>query len=368
MPFKFNLPSGIFQFLLLLSLFLANSTVSYGQDPEELRLKDFRPVSIYQIPITKVEKAKFPAMDFHSHDFAKSDADVKNWIKTMNEAGIAKSMILTYSTGKRFDSIVEKYAPYNDKFEVWCGFDYTGNDQSGWAKRAVAELERCHKKGAIGVGELGDKGLGELYSRPTPGYGIHIDDPKMKPLIEKCGELKMPISIHISEDAWMYEKPDLHNDGLMNAAEWNVDQSKPGLIGHDALLATLEHAVRDNPKTTFIACHLANRCADLNTLGKLLDKYPNLYADIAARYGEIAPIPRFVHDFLEKYSDRIVYGTDMGPEKDMYETTFRILESSDEHFYEIERFGYHWPLNGLYLTDATLEKIYNKNGKKILGR
>ncbi len=282
--------------------------------------------------------------------------------------GIAKSMILSYSTGKKFDSIIARYAPYKNRFEVWCGFDYTGNDQPGWAKRAVAELERCHKKGAIGVGELGDKGLGELYSWPTPGYGIHIDDPKMQPLIQKCGELKMPISIHVSEDAWMYEKPDLHNDGLMNSAKWNVDQSKPGLLGHDALLATLENAVKNNPNTTFIACHLANRCADLNTLGNLLDKYPNLYADVAARYGEIAPIPRFVHDFLEKYADRIVYGTDMGPTKNMYETTFRILESSDEHFYEIERFEYHWPLNGLYLTDATLEKIYNGNGKKILGR
>ncbi|MBD0332575.1 MAG: amidohydrolase family protein, partial [Chitinophagaceae bacterium] len=231
-----------------------------------------------------------------------------------------------------------------------------------------AELERCYKKGARGVGELGDKGLGEFYSKPTPGWGVHIDDPRMKSLIKRCGELRMPISIHVAEDAWMYQKPDSTNDGLMNAAKWQVDMTKKGILGHDELIQTLENAVRDNPKTTFIACHLANTCADLNQLGRLFDKYPNLYADIAARYGELAPIPRFVRAFIEKYSNRIVYGTDMGTAKSMYQTTFRILESADEHFYEHDRFNYHWPLYGLALSDATLKKVYSGNGKKIMAR
>lgn len=220
-------------------------------------------------------------------------------------------------------------------------------------------------KGARGVGELGDKGLGEFYSKPTAGWGLHIDDARMKPLFEKCAELHMPVSIHVAEDAWMYQNPDSTNDGLMNAATWKVDMSKKGILDHDQLIATLENAVKNNPNTIFIACHLANCCSDLSKLAGLFDTYPNLYADIAARYGEIAPIPRFVHDFMEKYATRIVYGTDMGMSKKMYLTTFRILETADEHFYEQELFNYHWPLYGLSLTDATLKKIYDENGKKI---
>jgi predicted TIM-barrel fold metal-dependent hydrolase len=208
----------------------------------------------------------------------------------------------------------------------------------------------------------------ELYSLPTPGYGIHIDHPRLQPLLQKCAELRMPVSIHVAEDQWMYERADSTNDGLMNAAKWKVDMGKPGILTHDQLVATLENAVKQNPQTTFIACHLANCCSDLSQLGRLFDKYPNLYADIGARYGEIAPIPRFVKTFMEKYSNRIVYGTDMGASKDMYQTTFRILESADEHFYEHNRFGYHWPLHGLNLSDAALKKIYNENGKKILTR
>src|SRR5687768_9953540 len=64
------------------------------------------------------------------------------------------------------------------------------------------------------------------------------------------------------------------------------------------MIKTLENAVRDNPRTTFIACHYANTEYDLSILGKLLDQYPNLYADIAARYGEVAPIPRDMNAFF----------------------------------------------------------------------
>jgi predicted TIM-barrel fold metal-dependent hydrolase len=333
----------------------------------DIKLKDFKPVSIYKTPTANVKKAKYPAYDMHTHDYVQTKAEVDEWVKTMDEMNVAKSMILTYATGKEFDSAVDRYSNHKDRFIMFCGFDYTGADQPGWVDKAVAELERCYKMGARGVGELGDKGLGELYSKPTPGYGMHIDDPRMKPLIKKCGELKIPINIHVAEDAWMYLPPDSTNDGLLNAAKWNVDMTEKGKLNHDQLVQTLENAVRDNPKTTFIASHLANTCSDLSQLGKLFDKYPNLYADVSARYGEIAPIPKYVHRFFEKYADRIVYGTDMTPHKSMYLTTFRILESGDEHFYD-NLFSYHWPLYGLELTDATLKKIYNSNPEKILKR
>jgi predicted TIM-barrel fold metal-dependent hydrolase len=339
---------------------------AYSQDANDLKLKDYRPVSVYKIPQTRIEKAKYPVIDLHSHDYPKSDKEVDEWIKTMNETGISKTIILTYSTGARFDSAVMKYARYKDRFEVWCGFDYTGLDKPGWEKHAVAELERCYKKGARGVGELGDKGLGEFYSRPVPGWGLHIDDARMQSLFKKCAELHMPVSVHVAEDAWMYLADDSTNDGLMNASTWKVDMSKKGILDHDELIATLERAVKNNPGTIFIACHLANCCSDLGKLGKLFDRYPNVYADIAARYGEIAPIPRFVHDFMEKYKDRIVYGTDMGTDKEMYRTTFHILETPDEHFYNRKLFNYHWPLYGLSLSDETLKKIYSNNAKKII--
>ena len=56
----------------------------------------------------------------------------------------------------------------------------------------------------------------------------------------------------------------------------------------------------------------------------------------------------------------------MGFEKSMYETTFRILETNDEHFYNIELFNYHWPLYGFGLDNNVLEKIYCLNAENLL--
>jgi predicted TIM-barrel fold metal-dependent hydrolase len=335
--------------------------------PENLLLKNYRPQSIYNVPKTHIERAKYPIIDVHSHAYARGPEQIAQWVKTMDEVGIEKTVILTASTGARFDSIYALYSKYPKRFEVWCGFDYTGYDQPGFGPAAVKELERCHQIGARGIGELGDKGKGLFYDWPTKAWGMHIDDLRMDLLLKKCAELKMPINIHVAEPKWMYMPMDSTNDGLMNAYEWRLD-NKPDILGHAETVATLENAVKRHPNTTFIACHVANCNYDLSIFAAMLDKYPNLFADIGARYAEMAPIPKFVAQFFEKYQDRLLYGTDMGFDKEMYQVTFRILETSDEHFYEYDQFGYHWPLYGFGLSDAVLKKVYSDNARRVLGQ
>ena len=337
-----------------------------AQSPDHLLLKDYQPQSIFEVPKTTVSKARFSAIDMHSHPYAQTKEDLEQWVRQMDAAGIEKTMILTYATGAEFDSLYDVYSAFGDRFSLWCGFDYTGYDQPGWTKKAITELERCHRTGAIGVGELGDKGLGLTYSHPTPAYGMHINDSRMQPLLKRCGELGMPVNIHVAEPAWMYEAMDATNDGLMNGFKWRIDQQQEGILLHKALMQTLEEALKSNPGTTFIACHFANCSADLSTLGSLLDRFPNLYADISARFGETATIPRFMATFYEKHQDRLLFGTDMGTEPEMYEIVFRILETEDEHFYQPAYFNYHWPLYGFGLSDSILKKLYYENAQKIL--
>jgi hypothetical protein len=159
-------------------LILATCRVCGGQDVTQLKLKDFRPRSIYQVPVTMIKKAKFQAVDMHSHVYAKTDEELTRWMKTMDGAGIEKTIILTGAIGTRFDSLFSKYSRYPDRFELWCGFDLKGYQEPGWSEKAVKELERCVKVGARGIGELSDKGLGLRY---PGGFGPHINDPLMKP-------------------------------------------------------------------------------------------------------------------------------------------------------------------------------------------
>lgn len=352
--------------LSLLIFSLALPHLSVAQNPNELLLKNYRPSSIYRTPQTKVEKASFPLIDMHTHPYVKSEEELDAWVKTMDELNIDKSVILTYQTGEAFDSLYRFFQKYPDRFILFCGFDYTGYEDADFAAKAVKELERCYKVGARGVGELGDKGSGLFYSKPSPAYGMHIDDERMKPLIEKCGELNMPISIHVAEPIWMYQPMDSTNDGLMNAFKWRLD-NKENIKDHSEMIKTLENAVKNHPDTKFIACHYANSSYDLSILGALFDQYPNLYADISARYAETATIPRYVNRFFTQYADRLVYGTDMGTSKEMYQTTFRILESADEHFYDHSLFSYHWALNGYNLSQEVLEKVYRANALNVLG-
>jgi predicted TIM-barrel fold metal-dependent hydrolase len=163
----------------------------------------------------------------------------------------------------------------------------------------------------------------------------------------------------------MYQPMDETNDGLMNAYEWRLD-NQPSIVKLPGMIEILERAVRKHPHTTWLACHFANLDYDLATLGGLFERNPNLYADISARYAETAPIPRFAAQFYAKHADRLVYGTDMGLDKPMYHTTFRILESLDEHFYETEQFGYHWSLNGFGLPENVLRRVYHENAEKLL--
>ena len=84
---------------------------------------------------------------------------------------------------------------------------------------------------------------------------------------------------------------------------------------------------------------------------------------------ETATIPRFTSQFLQKYPDRVLYGTDLGYSQRMFSTTFRILESNDEHFYDqnLEEI-HHWPLSGFGLPDDVLKKLYRDNATSAFGK
>lgn len=357
---------------LLLVLLLVNlAWTSTAQNPNDILLKNYRPKSIYKIPITKIDRAKFPVIDVHSHQYPDTMEELEAWVKLLDQFGIEKTVILSDEVGPRFDSLYRIYSRYGNRFQLWCGVDLSAYPQKGWQDKAIKELERCKKTGARGVGEITDKGSGLWNTYPERLTGLHFDDPAFQPVLRRMGELDMPINVHIAEPMWMYEKMDSTNDGLMNAYTWRIPKegtasARPDRLGHAALIKTLDVMLGNNPKTTFVACHLANCEYDLTILGDLLSRHPNLYADIAARFAETAPIPRYMHDFITRYQDRILYGSDMGPSTFMYETTFRILQTADEHFYAIDLFEYHWPLQGFGLSDDVLKKVYRDNAKKII--
>jgi predicted TIM-barrel fold metal-dependent hydrolase len=331
---------------------------------DSLLHKDYRPKSLFTASYqTNIQKAKYPAIDMHHHSPRGGNLDsiVIEQLKNMDAAGIQKT-ILFCGTGKEFDRLAKVYGKYPDRFQLFCGLDLSGFHNSDSPSSTLLELERCVKLGAKGIGEFSDKGSG--LNRDTV-LGMHIDDPRMDPILERLADLKMPIITHIGDPIWMYEPMDEHNDLLFESYYFRLDNKK-NILNLPDVVTTLENAVKKHPRTIFVACHFLNQTFNLNNLGRLFDKYPNLYADVSQREAYVAAIPRFAKQFMEKYSDRLVYGTDQGHSLSMYRNTFHIWESLDEHFYAWDVSNTPWPLYGLGLSDATLKKLYRDNALRIL--
>ena len=97
---KTNLPIKKYAaFLFTLAALHLYALPLSAQNADNLLLKNYRPVSIYKIPVTRVDKAAYPVIDVHSHDYAKTDAEIAQWVKNMDACGIEKTIILTESAG-----------------------------------------------------------------------------------------------------------------------------------------------------------------------------------------------------------------------------------------------------------------------------
>ena len=235
----------------------------------------------------------------------------------------------------------------------------TDFDKPDYSTRAVAELVRCYNKGARGVGELSDKGSGLTDTAPSRDKRLHPDDPRLDAFWEKCAELKMPVNLHVADHPSCWTPLDVYQERTPDYQHFN--QYGKDIPSYDELITMRNRILEKHPKTTFIACHLSNQGNDLEKLSLALDKYPNLYLDTSARDYEIGRTPRSSARFLTKYQNRIMFGTDQGREKSMYQIHWRLLETADE--YIVGRVG--WRYYGLELPELVLESIYRSNANRI---
>jgi len=338
-----------------------------GVDPvpgpmDAVSLKDYAPRTSLIMTETAVLKAKYPVIDVHSHVTARTPAEVQEWVRTMDEVGIDVSVVLTGATGEQFDKLVDLYLkPFPNRFQLFCGIATREMDQPDYPARAVAELERCYRKGARGVGELSDKGTG--FRRNTNSLRdkrLHPDDPRLDAFWDKCAELNIPANIHIADHPSCWKPLDVFQERTPDYQHFN-------LYGKDVpsweeLIAMRDRAVAKHPKTRFIACHLGNQGHDLSSLAVTLDRYPNLFVDISARDYEVGRVPRTAARFLGLYRDRVLFGTDMGRDKEMYRSWWRLFESADEFMPG----RVWWRYYGLELQAPVLESLYRANARRIL--
>ena len=104
---------------------------------------------------------------------------------------------------------------------------------------------------------------------------------------------------------------------------------------------------------------------NLGYVAHALDRYPNLFVDMTERIGELGRQPYTARKFLIKYADRVLFGSDYPPNKDIFRTNFRFLETDDEYF-DYGRNQGRWRIYGVFLPDEVLRKIYYENASRLI--
>jgi len=249
------------------------------------------------------------------------------------------------------------------------------------------ELQAGHKLGAIGLKI--SKGLGLGYPMPDQRSLMPVDDPGLDPLFEKAGELGMPVAIHTGDPKAFWLPNDAKNerqDELTAHPGWSLYGEQ--VPTWQALYDQFERRVARHPKTIFIGVHFGNAPEDPTLVSRMLDKYPNLYIDTAARVPEIGRHPQeAMRAFFEKYQDRILFATDTGigdAQEDMmygstgsepatladedrfFTATYRYFESSDRAFDHPTPIQGRWKIDGVGLSEAVLHKVYWENAARLL--
>lgn len=339
-------------------------------------LENYRPKSCLVTKQSDILKPRFRVIDAHNHlgdelGGGWINRPVSELIDTLDEAGVSVYVDLDGGWGEEILARhIEKFkAQQPDRFKIFGGVNWEmwsslGNGFPDWA---AARLELQKKAGAEGLKIWKNFGLKVCDQQ---GNLATVDDPRLEPIWIIAGELNLPVVIHVADPVAFFNPLDETNERweeLHAHPDWHFPS--PPYPTFVSIVEGLAALVKRYPNTTFIGAHVGCYAENLKWVADLLDECPNFYIDISARTGELCRQPYTARKFFIDYHDRILFGSDFGPDIEAYRVVYRFLESEDEFFNynpsEIPLQG-RWYGYGINLPDLVLESVYHLNAEKIL--
>lgn len=362
--------------------------------PAPLELSQYEPRSMLRVHESRVERSKFPSIDFHTHisGSTKSEKGVElspdreyfgtpqELLAVMDRKNIRAMVNLTGGYEGGLAEAVAKYdRVYPGRFYTFTEPNYSRFKEPNYSALQAQAIERAHRDGARGLKILKTLGL-YLRENITSGSLVKIDDARFDPMWDACGQLNLPVAIHISDPIAFFTPTDRFNERyeeLNNHPDWSFYGGD--FPSNAELIAARNRVMARHPNTQFVTLHVGNLSEDLQNVSENLDRFPNMSVDIAARVGELGRQPVTSRKFFDKYQDRILFGTDATPHGDeypqqvfndqLYEIYYRFLETNDEYFdyapAKIPPQG-RWRIYGIDLPDSILRKVYFGNAARLL--
>jgi hypothetical protein len=350
----------------------------------ELSLSSYRPRTRLTLPEHLVSRARFPAIDAHSHlgrwlsAWAGREGDwlvpdVEPWLEHTAAFNVHGFINLDGRWGDELRANLERFDERHPaRIATFCHVDWSlllgghGSPDTALAAHLAASVAA----GAAGVKVWKDLGL---HVRDSRDQLVLADDERLTGVWQTAGELGIPVWWHTADPVAFFDPVDERNEFLellIQHPDWSF--CGPEYPSFDRLMESLEAVVAANPGTTFVAVHAGCNAEDLGWVSRMLDTYPNLNIDIAARLSQLGRQPRATRELVLRHPDRVLFGCDEIPHTGgSYPRHFRFLETNDEHFPHSDEdpptMG-RWAISGIDLPDEALRAVYGGNAARLVPR
>lgn len=183
--------------------------------------------------------------------------------------------------------------------------------QKDFAQKTIQQLRQEFAGGAVAVKIW--KNIGMELKFPDGRY-VMPDDPVFEPIYQAIAAEDKTLVAHVAEPSSCWQAPNPESpdyDYYKENPEWYMylQRDHPR---KEVILAARDRLLAENPKLRVVGAHLGSMETDVDEVPKRFDRYPNFAVDTAARMEYLMIQPREkVRNFLIKYQDRVLYGTDL---------------------------------------------------------
>ncbi len=275
-------------------------------------------------------------------------------------------------------TIFLQYQANPDRVAPISSFSMDGWDDPDWQLKTIRFLDQTFDKGAVGVKVW--KNIG-MVDRDESGKLIMIDDPRLDPIFDHLEKRGIVLMGHLGEpkNCWLpLEQMTVNNDRsyFKTHPQYHMYLHRE-MPSYQQQIDARDRMLAKHMNLPFLAAHLASLEWSVDELAKFLDRFPHAVVGIAARLGQLQYQSQQDRDkvvaFLNKYQDRVLYGTDAGvgpsdPVNDRYrESKRRWLRDwgyfNTDEMIEVPELDE--PVRGLALSREVVTKLYRTNAQKL---
>lgn len=246
-------------------------------------------------------------------------------------------------------------------------FDPFKFSSATFAADAVRQLNRDFAQGAVAVKIW--KNIG-MQLQDQSGRFVLPDDPRFNPIYQDIATHGKTLIAHLAEpdSCWLPPNKNSPDYSYYNQhPEWYMFKH-PDHPKKATIMQARDHLLEQHPQLRVVGAHLGSLETNLDELGQRFDRYPNFAVDVAARtvYLTIQPRDKALQ-FIMKYQDRILYGTDLafftGQDAAEVEKKWAAQYAADWAFFSSDKtLTYRGrEVKGLGLPPQVLRKLYHDN-------